>query len=168
MLSDKYTEMSTLKLNNEPSSMTLISKTRVIVSEPDNSFIENATIDDKMKLSKGPTIKTKLPCLLVSRHGEEIIALAADALCKCFVTIDTNGNITSAKPIYADTENILESVLSMVVCPVNEIIYIAEKTQGCVGISIADGVLVFNYKDTYYPNITRRFNKRRKLKTLYL
>ena len=154
MLCKIYSVIGTLKLNEEPSSMAIIDKTKIVVSLPDASCIEIAEIDGTHNFIKGPTKKTKVPCLLISQHDNEIIALVADVLCKCFVKIDTNGNITSPKPIYADEENILETVLFMIVCPVNEIIYITEKTQGCVGISITDGVIVFNYRDTQSPCVT--------------
>ena len=154
MLCSDYTILAKIKLDGQPSSMAVLNNKTIVVSLPNKCCIQFAEIDDHLNLVKGLTKQTKIPCLLISQYDKEIIAIGNGALSKCIVRMDANGNITSHKPIYVDNENCLENIQSMTVCPLNEIMYITEKTQGCVGISITDEVTVFKYTETQFTSYT--------------
>ena len=152
MLCKSYTLLGTFKLNGQPSCMTATSSKSIVVSLPAQSSLQFAEIDEKLNFAKGQTKKTKVPCLFIAQYAKELIAIMDDTLCKCFVKMDTIGNITSQ--IYVNKENDLKTILFMTVCSVNDIIYITEKTRGCVGISMTDGVIVFKYKAKQFPCYT--------------
>ena len=146
ILCKKYTVVGKFKLNGPPSSMTVINNKNIVVSLPGKNCLQQIEIGDKLSMSEGPTKETIVPCLLISQYDTDLIAIVDDALCKCIVKMDTNGNITSPNPVYADTKNTLNNILFMAVCPVNKMLYITEKTHGCMGISLEEGVTVFHYE----------------------
>ena len=134
-------------LSSEPYGLASLNSTEAIVTLPKESCLQNVKIKSNDMVQLGKKLKTKMKCEKILKYKEHFLVTAYDDVYFCISVIDWNGKLIQS--LYNEPKQaveIFESYYEIALSPDIKTVYITNKEDGCVGLSLT-GEIIFKYKE---------------------
>lgn len=149
LFDDYFRPVTEISLPSEPYGMVLVEQNKILVSLPDFQCLQQLTLSSNQRLILKRKIQTEVKCDRLINYEDALIVSSHDQRAVSVCIIDLNGVLIRCIRKEEITPGGLFSNLGFIaLSPDNGVIYVTEMCNGCVGISVSSGEVLFVYKES--------------------
>ena len=152
LFDDLFKISAEIQLTSEPYGMALISPREVLVSLPGLQCLQSIELAEWGKLLSKGKIQTDMKCDRILRYTPNLIVLARNEECVHFNIMNTNGQTLRCirkEPIFPDKADGMFNRVGFIALSADQsVIYVTEMCNGCIGLSVTTGDVLFIYKES--------------------
>ena len=149
LFDDYYRTVSEVRLTSEPYGMIHLSTGQILVSLPDLQCLQSLKVNKRSKLLLKGRIQTEVKCDRLIHYETNLIVSAHDDKSITFNIMNTDGQVLRCvrnEPIFP--EGMFNRLGFIALSPDNCVLYVTEMCNGCIGLSVTTGEVLFVYRES--------------------
>ncbi|MEW8547669.1 MAG: hypothetical protein AB2693_29525 [Candidatus Thiodiazotropha sp.] len=149
LFDDYFRPVTEVSLPAEPYGMVLVEHNKMLVSLPDSHCLQSLTLSNDQRLTLKEKIQTELKCDRMINYGDSLIVSSHDQKAISLNIINLNGQVIRCIRKEDITPGGMFNNLGFIaLSPDNSVIYVTEMCNGCIGVSVSTGEILFVYKES--------------------